>query len=1219
MRSNANEENSGSGSDGAGEQGSTPPKPYDPRQGRPASQPPSAAPDSRDRAASQAAVPVSNFDFLKTSWPAFYQEARQAERFAHADPRASCFYSRRALELAVHWMYDNDTSSLREPYSKDLAAHLHDASFKRLVGPAVATKMDLVRRLGNAAVHRSAPVLPATALSALRELFHSLYWVARTYAVRPEVRPASALDFDTGVVPRPLSPQARLKKQAELKAEAEADARRYKKQAEELKQALAENAARAREIAELRAEIEAAKQANSQIQDTHDYDEQSTRDAFIDLLLKEAGWTVGATDCTIEHAITGMQTASGNGRVDYVLWSDDGKPLAVVEAKRTRRDPRDGQQQAKLYADALEAAYNRRPVIFFTNGYETYIWDDWNENPSSGYPPRQISGFLTKEQLLWRIQQRALRRSLSTYPTDPNIAGRPYQLRAIKRVGETYDRERMRQALLVMATGTGKTRTTVALVDQLSKAGWVKNVLFLADREALVIQAMKAFKEHLPNTPVASLLDDKNASARVFVSTYQTMMKQIDVTDSGGRRRFSSGHFDLIVIDEAHRSVYAKYGEIFNYFDSLLLGLTATPKDEIDRNTYKLFQLEDGVPTDSYGLDEAVADGYLVPPRAVKVPLKIMEHGIRYAELSEEERAEWDAKEWTEDGQVPDAIGRNDINKYVFNEDTVDKMLEVLVTEGHRVQGGDRLGKTIIFAKSNEHARFIEARYNANYPQGAGHTARVITYKETYRQSLIEDFSNAAKEPDIVISVDMLDTGIDVPEVVNLVFAKAVFSRTKFWQMIGRGTRLRPALFGPDETEPEHAKKNFRVFDFCGNIDFFNSEIAGNEGRQTVSLTERLLATQLDLLRSLDRRIQPDPARDGGADDIGTEHAVRWALAHRLNGVINGMSPDNFLVRPHRRAVEVYADFTAWYRIDDDAEAEIREKLIKLPSTYDPDADDRREDAKRFDLIAFRLQLAALEGGKEYDKLRMKIMEIADDLLGKVNIPAVSDQVDLLEALASDEWWQDATLPMLEDMRRRVRSLAGLVDDKAKRKIVYTDFEDELGEITEAELRGLPVGTDEQRFRQKARAYLLRHDDHPSVRKLRHAQQITVADLTALEEIFLSEGIASQEDLDVVREGAGLGLFVRGLCGLDPQAAQQAFAGFIGERQLTAAQIDFVKLIIDVVVRRGFLDNKDLYEGPFLDRAPGGPDDLFEDEEIDDLFIVFMNLRRTAQPSALAA
>ncbi|MGW0790919.1 DEAD/DEAH box helicase family protein [Streptomyces sp. NPDC002911] len=416
-------------------------------------------------------------------------------------------------------------------------------------------------------------------------------------------------------------------------------------------------------LAELQAEVAAAKAANQKVQDTHDYDEAATRDTFIDLLLKEAGWDLAPTGAdpagklTVERPVTGMQTASGNGFVDYVLWGVDGKPLAVVEAKRTSRDPRDGQQQAKLYADALAAEFNRRPVIFYTNGYETYLWDD-----GLGYPPRRVQGFLTHDQLHWHVRQRAGRLSLTTTPVNERIAGRPYQLRAIKRVGETYERDRQRQALLVMATGTGKTRTTVALVDQLKKAGWAQRVLFLADREALVIQTMKAFKEHLPNTPVASLLDDKSASAHVFVSTYQTMMNQIDVTDSAGRRRFGPGYFDLIVIDEAHRSVYAKYGAIFRYFDSLLLGLTATPKDEIDRNTYKLFQLEDGVPTDSYGLDEAVGEGYLVPPKAVKVPLKFMEHGIRYDDLSEEEKAEWDAKEWSEDGEKPDAVSRHEMN-----------------------------------------------------------------------------------------------------------------------------------------------------------------------------------------------------------------------------------------------------------------------------------------------------------------------------------------------------------------------------------------------------------------------------------------------------------------------------------------------------------------------------------------------------------------------------
>lgn len=441
------------------------------------------------------------------------------------------------------------------------------------------------------------------------------------------------------------------------------------------------------------------------------------------------------------------------------------------------------------------------------------------------------------------------------------------------------------------------------------------------------------------------------------------------------------------------------------------------------------------------------------------MPLKFMEQGIRYADLSEEEKAEWDAKEWTEDGDIPDAVGRHDMNKILFNEDTVDKMLETLMTRGHRVEGGDRLGKTIIFAKNNDHARYIEERYNANYPQGAGHTARVITYKETYAQSLIDDFSNPKNPPnapDIAISVDMLDTGIDVPEVVNLVFAKPVFSKTKFWQMIGRGTRLRPALYGPDPDNPEHNKQNFYVFDFCGNIDFFNSQLDRSEGRRAVTLTEKLLQRQLDLVRVLDKRQQPDPARDAGPDAIGTEAEIRWSLAHRLHHTVTGMNLDNFLVRPHRREVEVFSDFGSWHRVDDDADTAIRDHLLGLPSEFRPDDEETGEEAKRFDLMAYGLQLAALEGGKDFAKLRTKIHDIASNLLTKTNIPAVGEQAELLEAVAGDEWWNDVTLPMLEDMRRRMRRLARLTDPKVKRNVVYTDFVDQFGDIIEAEIQGMP-------------------------------------------------------------------------------------------------------------------------------------------------------------------
>jgi len=395
----------------------------------------------------------------------------------------------------------------------------------------------------------------------------------------------------------------------------------------------------------------------------------------------------------------------------------------------------------------------------------------------------------------------------------------------------------------VMATGSGKTRTVIALAKQLQENGWAKRILFLADRTALVKQAARAFREHLPASTTVNLLEDKTAEGRVYVATYPTMMNLIDDVGEGGRR-FGPGHFDLIVVDEAHRSIYAKYGAIFDHFDALLVGLTATPKDEVDHNTYRLFHLEDGVPTDAYGLDEAVADGYLVPPRAYAVPTQFLRRGIRYDDLSEEEKDQWDGLDWGEDGVIPDEVSAAELNSILFNEDTVDKVLETLVTHGYRVEGGDRIGKTIVFAVNHLHAEFIQKRFDLAYPELGGQTARVITYQSgPYAQTLIDDFSQVAKQPDIAISVDMLDTGIDVPEVLNLVFFKPVRSKTKFWQMIGRGTRLRPDLFGPGQD-----KRDFLVFDFCGNLEFFSQDLPSGEGHIQPSLSERIFEARVALV-----------------------------------------------------------------------------------------------------------------------------------------------------------------------------------------------------------------------------------------------------------------------------------------------------------------------------------------------------------------------------------
>ncbi|MGV9450112.1 DEAD/DEAH box helicase family protein [Streptomyces sp. NPDC003635] len=1152
--------------------------------------------------------PPSNFGFLREEWPALYDEARRAERLAHADPRTSCFYARRVLELAVHWMYDHD-AALRAPYRNDLSALLNEPSLRNLVTPTLSAKMDLVRRQGNHAVHRPAPMRARDAVRTVAELFHVLYWFARTYAPTPRAAPAAGLAFDSARIPRPVPAEVRLRRQAELKKQAEEDQARWDAQAQELAEERAKGARLTSEVARLRARVTELRKANEARPDAHDYDEAATRDLFIDLLLKEAGWDL-AEERDREFPVEGepgVLGTSGKGYVDYVLWGDDDRPLAVVEAKRTRVDARAGRQQAQLYADALEAAYGLRPVIFCTNGYETYLWDEGN-----GYPPRRVRGFRTKDELHWLIRQRAGRLALKSSNVNDGIAGRDYQRAAIQRVGESFERERRRRALLVMATGTGKTRTTVALVELLQRAGWARRVLFLADRQALVNQAVRAFKEHLPNSVTVNLLTEKKTDAHVYVSTYPTMMNAVDELTEDGRRRFGPGFFDLVVIDEAHRSVYDRYGELFEYFDSLLLGLTATPKDDVDHNTYQLFQLIDGVPTDSYSLDQAATDGFLVKPNVVDVPFDSLRRGFRYADLTAEQQEAWDNLEWTEDGQVPDEVSADEVNRFLFNAPTVDKALEVLMRHGLRVEGGDRLGKTIVFAKNNQHALFIEERFNLHYPRAAGRDARVITYLEKNPQQLIDDFSDPAKAPDIAISVDMLDTGIDVPEVLNLVLFKPVYSRTKFWQMIGRGTRLCPDVYGPGRD-----KDGFHVFDLCGNAEFFNQELDRAQARRAPTLTEKLLRRQLDLVRALDRRHTPDPAQDRGPDAVDTEAALRWAAAHRLHRTVRGMNLDNFLVRPHRRRVEEFGgDFAAWHRIDDDAAHALAEDVLGLPSDFWPEGEDRGEEAKRFDLLAYRLQLAALEGGPDYGRLRARLQELAEALLGKRNIPVVRDRAELLEAVADEAWWQDVTVPMLEHVRRRLRGLAHLIDTPAGRRIVFTDIAEDHGDLSEIELRGLPVGTDEERFKQKARAYLQGRREQEPVRRLWRNEQVTAEDLAALEKVFLAEGIASAEDLEQRRAAdGGLGVFLRRIGGLDRSAAQEAFAGFLGAHDLTAVQVDLVGLMVRYVAANGLIGIRELYENSLFS-SRGIIDDHFTDDEIDALEAVFRALRARAIPGA---
>lgn len=1127
---------------------------------------------------------MTHFIFLKTEWPAIYEASVKAEAAVHSDPRTASFYARRALELAVAWLYKHD-SSLRLPYQDNLSALLHEPTFKTLVGEAIFSKARIITRLGNQAVHSPKPIQQFDALTAIRELFHVGYWLAHTYG--REARPEPGLTFNPDALPTaaPL-PRKTLDQLQRLEGE-------LRERDEKLSVLLADRSALDEELKRLRAEVAEAKKAAAAQPDTHDYSEAETRDYFIDLLLKEAGWPLDQ-ERDREFPVSGMPNNQGKGFVDYVLWGDDGKPLALVEAKRTRRDPRVGQQQAKLYADCLERAFGRRPVIFYSNGYESWLWDD------AGYPPRQVQGFYKKDELELLIQRRTSRKSMTEAEIDGTIVERYYQTRAIRRIAEAFERDNDRKALLVMATGAGKTRTVIALSDLLMRCNWAKRILFLADRVALVNQAVGAFKSHLPDAAPVNLVTERETEGRVFVSTYPTMMGLIDETKDG-QRRFGVGHFDLVVIDEAHRSVFQKYRAIFDYFDSFLVGLTATPKDEVDRNTYTLFDLENNVPTDAYSLDEAVSDKFLVPVKSVSVPLKFQREGIKYDDLSEDEKDQWDALEWDEDGNTPDRVESEAVNKWLFNKDTVDKVLKHLMTRGMKVAGGDRLGKTIVFAKNQAHADFIADRFNVNYPHYKGEFARTITFKTEYAQSLIDNFSAKEKSPHIAISVDMLDTGIDVPEVANLVFFKLVRSKTKFWQMLGRGTRLCPDLFAPDED-----KRFFYIFDYCQNLEYFSTNPETTEGAMGASLGKRLFTARLELISELDKKLTAggqtgmvkEPLSPYGV--VLSDGEMRLELANLLHEEVAAMNLDNFVVRSKRRLVEKYAAPEAWISLPGVAFDELAHNIAGLPSELEPEA----EEAKRFDLLMLNLQLALLRSEPAFARLAEHVKAIAGLLEEKSNIPMVREQMPLIQDVQTDEWWQDVTVPMLEVLRKRLRSLVKLIEKK-NRKPIYTDFEDELGDEAGVDLPGFATVGDFEKFRTKARAFLREHQDHITIHKLRRNKLLTATDLDELERMLIQSGIGGSEEIARAKEEShGLGLFVRSLVGLDREAAKEALAGFLAGKTLSANQIEFVNLIVNHLTEHGVMDAGLLYESPFTDISPQGPDGLFTSPQIDELMLL---------------
>ena len=1157
---------------------------------------------------------MSNFTFINADFPELYADVIEAEQLVFISSKASAVLSRSVLENAVNWLYEHERK-LDRPWRTDLSTLMYDNEFKALFNDKMFGELNLIRKIGNLAAHankNSQKVSAKDALASLKYLFRFLRFIVIYYgktipknqvfdeALIPHSYPDTAQKFTKDQEQAQLTQLLNdidVKNEANRKAE-----KKIQDQAQEnslLKQQLEQQQA---ELSSRKVERE--KTVNIDTAITLEISEAETRLRYIDVSLKEAGWTNLQDGYDLEFEVKGMPkntNPSGLGNIDYVLWGDNGLPLAVVEAKRTMSSPKKGKHQAELYADCLEAMKGQRPIIFYSNGFETYLWDDQFS------PEREVQGFFTKNELALMIERRdplSGRQDLCQFKVNQEIAGRPYQLEAIARVAENSVkavrktdvngnvvetlRSGSRQSLLVMATGSGKTRVSAAITDMMTKCNWAKRILFLADRNALVTQAKNKFNEYLPHLSAIDLTKEKEDNdTRLVFSTYPTIMNRIDGRREVEERFYGVGHFDLIIIDEAHRSVYQKYKAIFSYFDAMLLGLTATPKNEVGHDTYGLFGIEDNNPTFAYELDKAVAQGFLVPPRAMSVPLKFVREGIKYKDLSKEEQEQYEEKfgDPTEN-EVPDEISSAAINSWLFNTHTVDQVLHHLMTNGIKVEGGDKLGKTIIFAKNHDHAIFIEERFNKNYPEYAGKFLRVIDNYETKAQDLLDVFVDeyAENDPQIAVSVDMMDTGVDAPRVVNLVFFKQVKSATKFWQMIGRGTRLCEGLFGLNEDGSTKDKTEFFIFDYCQNFEFFDVNPNGTTGNIVRGLTQQIFEAKLEIALIIREE----------ATSNHKERMLAESYIDELNVAIASLDTDRFVVKAQLRSVTEFSNKKRWETLSKNDMLSINTTISELILPQKKDD----EFAKRFDILILNFQSALLTAAHSTDRYVNKISGISRDLLKKQNIPAIGLQVDLLNKIQTTDFWKVINVNHLDNVRISLRDLLKYLDKESQVQVVTT-FKDTLdhGAITEHDL--IPAYTALQSYKDRVESYVRKNNDHLVIRKLKTNRPITETEINELEQIlFDGKTIGTKQNYIDTYGEKPLGEFIRSIVGLDLGAAQDVFAQFIQSGTLRADQMTFIDTIIRYLTKNGMIEKKMLFEPPFTNIHDQGLFGVFDDSQV---------------------
>lgn len=1116
-----------------------------------------------------------NFEILRDRWLDLAALGGFAETYAHSDPQSALVKLRLYAERMVTGLYEQ--VGLPKPAQANFIDLLNNDAFVAMVPRVVLDKLHALRIHGNKAAHGER-VTQQTALWLLREAYDLGRWFFVSQLGGQVSECPEYVEPPAGGASADAKSTLKREKKAALQKLASQEAR-LEQVLVELEQVRAHAVEADRKVADPKVALEAGVSAADDLA----FDEATTRARLIDSLLVSAGWNVGANganteEVTQEEPVQHQPTNTGDGYIDYVLWDDDGKPLAVVEAKRASEDPEKGRTQARCYADGLEKMTGQRPVIFYTNGFDLWIWDD-----AAGYPPRKLFGFYSKDSLQYLLHQRTAKQALDSLSPRQDIAGRLYQAESIKRITERFTGQH-RKGLIVQATGTGKTRVAIALTDLLIRAGWVKRVLFLCDRRELRKQAMNAYNDYL-NEPLIAVgaRTAKDRNKRIYLATYPAMIKVF--------QSFDVGFFDLIIADESHRSIYNVYGDLFRYFDCLQLGLTATPVEFVARNTYQLFDCDNQHPTAYYGFERAVEESYLVPFEVKTFTTDFQRRGIKYEQLTDEQRQQLE-EEGEEDPQRLQYEVK-DLDKTVYNKDTGRHIMRNLMENGIRGASQQDIGKSIIFARNHEHAVLLRTLFDEMYPQYGGKFCQVIDNYDPRAEQLIDDFKQSDNELTIAVSVDMLDTGIDVPEVVNLVFAKPVHSKVKFWQMIGRGTRLCSDLFGPGQD-----KTGFRIFDHWGNFDYFEFHYQAVEPTVSVSLMQQVFQARIDLA---------DTALQASETDVFDQ------VAALLMADINALPEASIAVKEQWRAKRTLAKPEVLHAWDPATVATLRADITPLMQWVNIRG---YAEAYQLDLLIARMQLALLAQSGRFDDLKIELMDRVNSL--QMHLNPVREKAEVIKQLRSSEFWDQISVAELEMVRDELRTIihhrASAGGQQPAANII--DIAEESDRI-ESQQRSSTIRSVDMKAYEKQVEGVLKElfEQAPILDKIRRGESVTDEELEQLSSLVLTQN--PDVNLELLKEFYGeatpLDQILRSIIGVDADAVRGRFEDFVQANPgLTWKQTRFLSLLQNHIARHGAIAVERLYEDPFTRIDADGIDGVFSHEAAD----AVINIINTFNPDA---